>query len=38
MKPKLVEGVWMKKIKWRKNLDEKKTNLSKNDKFPSGYQ
>ncbi len=38
MKPKMDESVWMKKIKWRKNLHEKITNLSKNDQSPSGYQ
>ncbi len=31
-------GAWMKKIKWMKNLDEKKTNPSKSDKSPLGYQ
>ncbi len=37
MKPKMDEGAWTKKIKWRKNLDEKMINLGKNDKSPSGY-
>ncbi len=37
MKLKMDKGVQMKK-KWRKNLDEKITNLSKNDKSPSRYQ
>jgi hypothetical protein len=28
------EGVWMKKIKWMKNIDEKITDLNKSEKSP----
>ncbi len=38
MKPKMDEGVQVKKIRWRKNLDEKIIDLGKNDRSPSIYQ
>jgi len=31
------EDVWMKKIKWMKNIDEKITDLNKSEKSPSLY-